>query len=91
MHWIARLNCGAATFAFPGATVEVTHWAYSTQLPDNVPHRHTCFEVCLVGDWGAGLFTVLIYFPLAYLLLPKDDRDPILDRVRGVAQRIGLA
>ena len=58
MHWIARLNCGDRAFLFPGAQVEVIHWAYNTQLPDNVPHRHTCFEVCLVGDWGSGIFTV---------------------------------
>lgn len=31
-------------------------WAYAAHLPDNVAHRHTYFEVCLVGSWGAGEF-----------------------------------
>ena len=39
-------------------TVEVLHWAYVPHLPDNILHRHTYFEVCLVGAWGSGQFRV---------------------------------
>lgn len=38
--------------------IEVKHWAYSAHLPDNVPHRHTYYEVCLVGGHGAGWYVV---------------------------------
>jgi hypothetical protein len=37
---------------------------------------------------GAGAFTVMIYLPFAYFLLPAQDRDPIMDRIRGLARRI---
>ena len=39
-------------------TVELLQWAYSPHLADNRPHRHTFFEACLVGEYGAGTFTV---------------------------------
>jgi AraC family L-rhamnose operon transcriptional activator RhaR len=41
-----------------GCNVDVLHWDYSPHLIDNVLHRHTFFEVCLVGQYGAGCFTV---------------------------------
>ena len=54
MHWLSRLN--AAPFVGDGA--EVYHWNYAAHLDDNAPHRHTFFEVCLVGAHGHGLFLV---------------------------------
>lgn len=39
-------------------TVELLQWAYAPHLADNRPHRHTFFEVCLVGEYGAGEFIV---------------------------------
>jgi AraC family L-rhamnose operon transcriptional activator RhaR len=58
MHWIQRLNSVPARLNAGAASAEVLHWAYSPHLSDNVPHRHTYFEICLVGEYGAGLFTV---------------------------------
>ncbi len=57
MNWLERLNVRGENEIF-GAGVTVLHWAYSPHLPDNVPHRHTYFEVCLVGAHGAGIFRV---------------------------------
>jgi AraC family L-rhamnose operon transcriptional activator RhaR len=37
---------------------EILLWAYAKHLPDNMPHRHTFFEVCQVGAYGGGRFTV---------------------------------
>lgn len=50
MNWLERLNysIGAAP---------ILHWNYSAHLTDNVPHRHTFFEVCLVGGYGRGIFS----------------------------------
>lgn len=70
--WIERLNrcagripLGVFSAVDPGMrrgetppAVEILHWAYSPHLPDNVPHRHTYFEVCRVGQWGRGEFRV---------------------------------
>lgn len=62
MDWIERLNRAPARLPLaPGlerATAEVLHWAYQPHLNDNQPHRHTYFEVCLVGAYGAGRFIV---------------------------------
>jgi len=58
MNWLARLNRSTGNLPVGETAVEVLHWAYSADLSDNVPHRHTYFEVCLVGDWGGGIFTV---------------------------------
>ncbi|PQV65291.1 AraC family transcriptional regulator, L-rhamnose operon transcriptional activator RhaR [Abditibacterium utsteinense] len=55
MNWLERLN--AQTDALL-ANAHVLHWAYAAHLEDNVPHRHTYFEVCLVGRNGAGIWTV---------------------------------
>lgn len=57
MNWLERLNATAGNYASAGAA-SVLHWGYSAHLIDNVPHRHTFFELCLVGDYGAGLFSV---------------------------------
>ena len=55
MDWIARLNCGPKTL---GGGLEVLSWNYASHLRDNVLHRHTYFEVCLLGAHGEGTFTV---------------------------------
>ena len=59
MDWLARLNRGQGRVALgDGAAARVLHWAYAAHLSDNVPHRHTYFEVCLVGEYGRGEFRV---------------------------------
>ena len=55
MDWLSRLSAAPHQL---GDGVEVYSWNYSAHLRDNLPHRHTFFEICLVGAWGAGLFTV---------------------------------
>jgi len=55
VDWIARLNNGPKNL---GDGLEVLHWSYASALPDNVTHRHTYFEICLVGECGSGIFTV---------------------------------
>ena len=55
MDWLTRLN---AVLAAPADGVEVYNWNYAAHLGDNIAHRHTFFEICLVGAWGRGLFTV---------------------------------
>ena len=58
MEWTERLNRSGGRVALGAGTVEVLHWAHETHLADNRPHRHTFFEVCLVGRYGAGEFIV---------------------------------
>ena len=58
MDWLERLNRGLGQIPLGQGTVEVLHWAYDRNLPDNRPHRHTFFEVCLVGGHGEGEFMV---------------------------------
>jgi AraC-like DNA-binding protein len=58
MDWINRLNQRPRLIALGEETAEVLHWAYSPHLPDNVPHRHTYFEICQVGGYGGGQFIV---------------------------------
>ncbi len=58
MDWLARLNRLAGPYDLGGAQAEVLHWSHHTALPDNRPHRHTYFEVCLVGTHGTGWFHV---------------------------------
>ena len=58
MDWLERLNRGLAPIPLGQGTVEVLHWAYARHLADNKPHRHTFFEVCLVGEHGLGEFIV---------------------------------
>lgn len=55
MDWISRLNA-APPLQSDGA--EIYHWAYEENLADNIAHRHTFFEICLVGAHGNGVFTV---------------------------------
>ncbi len=55
MDWLSRLNA-APPLVSDGA--EVYRWSYAAHLLDNVAHRHTFFEICLVGAWGNGVFTV---------------------------------
>lgn len=57
MNWIERLNSLGAEIEIGGVHLEVLHWAHAEHLRDNVPHRHTYFEVCLVGAHGRGIFT----------------------------------
>jgi AraC-like DNA-binding protein/mannose-6-phosphate isomerase-like protein (cupin superfamily) len=55
--WLQRLNRHAAHFEIEGNQWEIWGWSHSENLPDNVPHRHTYFEACLVGAHGVGVFT----------------------------------
>jgi AraC family L-rhamnose operon transcriptional activator RhaR len=55
--WLSRLNRHAMHFDLEGSTWEVLGWSYQAHLASNVPHRHTYFEACLVGNYGAGIFT----------------------------------
>jgi AraC family L-rhamnose operon transcriptional activator RhaR len=57
MNWVDRLNTGARRVSLGESVAEVVHWAYADHLVDNVPHRHTYFEICLVGRYGSGIFT----------------------------------
>ena len=58
MDWLERLNRGLGRMPLGQGTVEVLQWAYARHLADNRPHRHTFFEVCLVGEHGVGEFLV---------------------------------
>jgi len=58
MDWLERLNRGLGRMPLGRGTVEVLQWAYARHLTDNRPHRHTFFEACLVGEYGAGEFIV---------------------------------
>ena len=58
MDWQERLNRSLGRMPLGRGTVEVLQWAYARHLADNRPHRHTFFEVCLVGEYGAGEFIV---------------------------------
>lgn len=37
---------------------QILNWNYSPHLPDNLPHRHTFFEICTIGAHGKGEFLV---------------------------------
>ena len=58
MNAIELLNRVTGRIVLGDTTIEARSWAYSQHLADNVPHRHTYFEVCLVGRWGSGKFLV---------------------------------
>lgn len=58
MNWVERLNAGAGSVRVGAGTAEVLMWAHQSYLPDNLPHRHTFFEVCQVGGHGTGKFVV---------------------------------
>lgn len=58
MNWIELLNRATGRILVGNTIIEARSWAYSSHLADNVPHRHTYFEVCLVGAWGKGEYCV---------------------------------
>lgn len=58
MDWLERLNRQQAAIPVEGGSFQPLSWAYTPHLADNVPHRHTFFEACLVGEWGRGTFFV---------------------------------
>ena len=62
MEWTQVLRRHASRVALGEALgqaqAEVLSWAHAPHLSDNVPHRHTYFEVCTVGRWGGGTFTL---------------------------------
>lgn len=58
MYWISRLNRQAGPCHIMGTPVEILGFQHQPHLNDNVPHRHTYFEICLVGTHGEGIFTV---------------------------------
>ena len=57
MNWLELTRSGSHLLQL-GGEVEVLSWNYAPHLADNVPHRHTFFEVCLVGSRGAADFIV---------------------------------
>ena len=57
MDWIARLNATVSRLPMGASRVEVLSFACDPALVSNQPHRHTCFEACLVGPSGTGTFT----------------------------------
>jgi AraC family L-rhamnose operon transcriptional activator RhaR len=57
MSWIATLNSSPRRLPLSGH-IDVLSWNYDAALLNNVPHRHTHFEVCLVGDYGRGEYRV---------------------------------
>ncbi len=58
MEWTPVLRRYASRVRLDGAEAEVLSWAHAPHLSDNVFHRHTYFEVCTVGCWGSGNFTI---------------------------------
>jgi len=56
VSWIDALNASVGVLPFGGGRLEVLYWAHDPRLPDNSAHRHTYFEACLVGEYGAGIF-----------------------------------
>ncbi len=58
MDWLERLNRGPGRIPMGQGTAELLNWAHQDHLSDNTPHRHTFFEVCLVGEHGDGQFVV---------------------------------
>lgn len=57
MNWLELTRNGPHHLLL-GGEVEILSWNYAAKLPDNVPHRHTFFEVCFVGSRGAANFIV---------------------------------
>jgi len=56
MDWIDRLNGSPNRLPIGSGKVELLHWAYEANLASNGLHRHTYFEICLVGRYGQGTF-----------------------------------
>ena len=57
MDWTTRLNLAPPEIHIGSGCAEILHWDYCPNIWDNQPHRHTFFEVCLVGERGCGVFT----------------------------------
>lgn len=57
MNWLELTRNGPHALQL-GGEIEVLNWNYAAHLADNVPHRHTFFEVCFVGRHGAANFIV---------------------------------
>ncbi len=86
MEWTERLNRSSRRIALGAGSVEVLHWAYERHLADNRPHRHTFFEVCLVGRHGGGEFRVQ---DTAHALGPGDlfvARPGVMHQIVNTAQ-----
>jgi mannose-6-phosphate isomerase-like protein (cupin superfamily) len=58
MDWTERVNFSIGEIPLGSGRVELLEWSHVTQFTDNRPHRHTFFEVCLVGAYGEGQFIV---------------------------------
>ncbi len=58
MNWLSRLSEEPQVISLGSGSVAFLDWNYAPHLPDNVPHRHTFFEVCQVGAYGQGIFLV---------------------------------
>lgn len=58
MTWLERLAQAPRRLKLEGGAVELLSWHHEAELRDNVPHRHTFYEVCLVGTRGAAHFVV---------------------------------
>jgi AraC family L-rhamnose operon transcriptional activator RhaR len=59
MDWIERLNAVVSGIELgEGNRAAVLGWNYQLHLKDNQPHRHTYFEICLVGGHGSGEFRI---------------------------------
>lgn len=58
MNWLDRLRRAPHTLAVEGGSIEILEWNYAAELSDNVPHRHTFYEVCQVGRRGAADFLI---------------------------------
>jgi AraC family L-rhamnose operon transcriptional activator RhaR len=52
------LRLAPHTLSVEGGHIEILAWNYAAELHDNVPHRHTFYEVCQVGAHGKGDFLV---------------------------------
>jgi AraC-like DNA-binding protein len=58
MSWCNALSRVLSPLRVGDFVVEWINWSYSPHLPDNVLHRHAYFEVCQVGRYGQGVFSL---------------------------------
>lgn len=60
MSPLQRLNALEASLDLGAVAgrAQILSWNYRSHLPDNLPHRHTFFEVCTIGSHGEGEFRV---------------------------------
>ena len=56
----SRLNalCTEIDLGESCGRAQILNWNYAANLPNNLPHRHTFFEVCTIGASGEGQFLV---------------------------------